>query len=291
MTMTGKGHIGGRYQLQLAFLDDDNYPMGTLTTPNSPSNATVYGAYLMESYVSVGAFTPTYNSYTYTVGERTKREVVTGVGGFGSFPLTLSTLDDTFLSYINGTSVNTSDATGWRGSNLNANQDSAPRLMLAISQQFNQDNGSDYYITHFYLNVNIRGGSPSSNAATGENPNPLEFTVTPSVSNRLPWGQLFSANSNMTAQDDTDLMYSLIANNPIQLTTYVDNAIATTYTLPYKPTSSDTGGATSLFFKEGADYSGSVSGVNTSTGVVTITAGTAADIHVALTETAFVSSS
>jgi hypothetical protein len=91
----------------------------------------------------------------------------------------------------------------------------------------------------------------------------------------------------MTVTDNKEIVYAIRYDYPVSVTTYIQETAATTFTLGYRPASTEHAGAINSFTTNGVTSHSNVSGVDGTTGAVTITAATALDKWVALYPTSF----
>ena len=110
--------------------------------------------------------------------------------------------------------------------------------------------------------------------------------MTPLPAERTFFGLPF-VDTDLAVVEDNDYYVVYETAKPISVTTYKAANAATSFTLGYRPVSSDHAGARNVFTKNGAQGHTDVTGVNTTTGAITINAATAGDIWVAVFETLF----
>lgn len=283
-----RGHMSGAYECLVYTVDDNGFPMGTLTSPNAPASGTTTHAYRTKGLVEATAPSASYRRATFTYGMKNRGSRDLGVSDFGEFEITLSSRDSAFDTLIGGGATDTANFgtnhTLWAP---NTNKPSRPRLGIILTQGFQDvDSGDNEFIHYMYPNVQIRAASHGANQNDGENPNPLTFTCIPSAATRTPFG-LPVTDSSMDLEDDSDIVFFYKTEDRIQLTTYIAAAGATSFILGYRPLYSEVAGAYNVFTMEGAPNSSDVTALNTTTGVATIAAATITDIYVAVTPTEF----
>jgi hypothetical protein len=285
-----RGHISGFYELQVYTVDDNGFPMGTLTTPNAPASGTTTHAYRTKGPIEASAPSASYRRATFTYGMKNRGSRDLGVSDFGEFDITLSSRDSAFDTLIGGGATDTTNAgtnhTLWAP---NTNKPSRPRLGLILTQGFQGvDDEDNEFIHYFYPNVQIRAASHGANSNDGENPNPLQFTVIPSAATRTPFG-LSVEDTAMGLEDDSDIVFYYKTEDRIALTTYIAANAATTFVLGYRPLYSEVAGAYNVFTMEGNPNTADVTALNTTTGAATIASATVTDIYVAVYPTEFLS--
>jgi hypothetical protein len=280
------GMIAGFYDGWVWFRDSNGYPMGTLSTPDAPVVNTVYTPFRLPGPVEVTPPTISRETATSKGGQRIRNKRVLGVNDISDFTFTLSDYSETFNAMISGTTVDVTTLTNVATTAPNTGLTEPPQMGIAFAIGYQTDDGDNQTLTFMFHNVQISNSIPKGSQAGGENPNPLQYTVTPTRSSRTALGHLYSTTA-LNVTDDKDILSIYRHEYPLFLTTYVANGAATTFTLPYLPISNDaTGAATNSLTKLGAITA--VTSVNIATGVVTLTgAGTTGDIWVAGTPTAF----
>lgn len=284
----GAGHLAGFYHAQVCFRDSNGYPMGTDTTPNAVSNGATTHAYKLTGPVSATAPSPTREIATFRGGMNVLGQLGLGTSDFGTFDITLSAYDEVFESYVSGA---TNDATNFGTSHIastpNTMNAALPQVILILTAAWQDTSGTNRFMHWIYLNVQIYPSLVGLNQDGGVNPNAPTYTVVPSTSTRSITGQLFSATA-MAIQDNKDVVMRLRTDDPIAVTTYIDDASATSFVVGYRPVNSEHAGAVNMFFKNGTINHANVSAFDTTTGATTHTAGSAADIWVAVYTTRFV---
>lgn len=280
----------GMYYIQVGFRDSNGYFKGIQTVPDTVADNTTSNSYVLFNPVDFTHPAPTFELATDQGGQKIRAQADLGASNFGEGSFTLSEFDDTFHAYIRGVTVDASTMSGWRQVGGSINTVVAPHFFLIASMQIQvvaTDGTSTSKWSHWvYPNVQIRPAYPSGSQSGGVNPNPLSYTFVPSTASRGLDGRLFSATS-MALTDDSDTVYRIQSANAIAATMYTKDGATTTFTLGYRPSTSDaTGAATNSITNNGTTLS--VTTVNTTTGVVTLSAaGTASDIVIVVYETAF----
>jgi hypothetical protein len=280
----------GMYYIQIGFRDTSGYFKGQQTVPDTVADDTTSNAYVLFNPVDFTHPQPTFDLATDQGGQKIRAQADMGASDYGEGSFTLSEFDDVFHAYIRSVTVDATTVSGWRQVGSSINTVVAPRLFLIASMQVQvvaSDGTTSSKWSHWiYPNVQIRPAYPNGSQSGGVNPNPLAYTFVPSTASRGLDGRLFSA-TNMALTDDQDTMYRIESANAISACLYTKDGSTTTFTLPYLPSTSDaTGAATNSITNNGTTLT--VSSVNTSTGVVTLSAaGTASDIVVVVYETAF----
>lgn len=279
--------IGNYAHSQYAFLNSSNYPMGTDNTPNTVSNGTATHAYLYNKQVSLGGLGKTYEVIKGKGGGRIWVNKITGISDTGNMALTLSGEDPTLQSYWNGSVVDTTTNPNHMGFSPNHENPSLPNFMSVHSSEYHDVNGNTKWRNCFVLNHQVAQTADATQSDSGgTNPNTLSFELVPNRSNRLPWGQLFSANANTSTYDNGDYIWIVKGDYPLAITTYIDDGSSTSdaFTLGYAPAVTTIGEF--YVYNEGVTDASNVS--IASDGDVSLTAAnTAGDIMVVIYPTLF----
>ncbi|MBE2268600.1 MAG: hypothetical protein IAE80_10260 [Anaerolinea sp.] len=281
------GHIAGFYHALFCLRDSSGYPFGTLTDPDNAANGTTTHAHKLIAPVEASALTFERESAAFRGGQTLLGRRQLGISDIGAFEITLSAFDEAFHALISGSAVDTSIASANSVTTPNALRADPPQGMLLLTLGFQTTAGVNKYITYAYPNVQISEASAGAASQDGgENPLPTRYTVTVSRAERTIFGLPYSATA-LDAADDADLFVRYVTAKPVSVTTYKAAAGATTFTLGYRPASSDHAGVRNVWTKNGAGAHADVTGVNTTTGAVTINAAGAGDVWVAVYETDF----
>lgn len=281
------GHIAGFYHALYCRRDSSGYPFGTVSDPDNVANGTTTHARKLIAPVEASALTFEREVATFRGGQTILGRRQLGVSEIGAFEITLAAFDETFHALITGSEVDTSIASANSVTTANALRGDPPQGMLLLTLGFQTTAGVNKYITYAYPNVQIsEAAAGAANQAGGENPLPTRYTVTVSGSPRAFFGLPYSATT-LNAADGSDLFTRYITAKPISVTTFKAAAGATSFTLGYRPVSSDHAGSRNVWTKNGANAHSEVTGVNTTTGVVTINAAADGDVFVATYETEF----
>lgn len=235
----------GNYELsQYAHLNSNGYPMGTDTSPDSVSNGADTGSYIYNKNISLAGFNKSYETVEFKGGGKVWAKHTIGTGSIGNMALSLSGEDDTLQSYWNNSPVDTTTKTNNRGFSPNHGQSEYPNFMSGHHSRYHDENGDTQWRNHFVLNHTVQQptGAQQSDSG-GTNPNPLGFEFVPTRHNRLPWGQLFSANANISVADDRAYEYIIKSNYLYLVHTYIDDGSSTSdaFQLTYKPASTTIG--------------------------------------------------
>lgn len=259
----------GVYTLQVAVVDSNDYPMGQLTSPNSPAHGTVYSPYVVKSVVTYTAAADTAD-FAESYGAmklRGRREM--GLSQLGDGTLELSEFDDEFDALVQGYTLDTSTGTGLRIAGHNVNRTQPLKFMLAFTSAATPSNGTPNFDTTFTWGT-LRRGALGVSTATGRNPNNRTYTLTKILSNRTPWGQLFSS-ATLAPNGDQDDEVTIYADAPISFSTRVADGTASAWVLPYalSYTAAASFNSANLLFMNGTATAQAMVNVSGGTAVVT----------------------
>jgi hypothetical protein len=283
--------------VQICFRSSAGYPMGTLTTPDSPTpgvGGVNYHSYVLKNIVSFEGTQPSRAIAVDLGGSKIRAQADVGVESFGTGTLVLSERDDIFESYITGSSVDSSTVSGWRDSGSNVNNIISPSFFLIVTTKADviDDTVSPPTVTKRYLhyifpNCQITKANTGSVATGGgTNTNAFSYTIIPSISYRALSGLPFSG-TGMALSDNSDLCYVSQTANPIAVTTFVEGSTPDgAWVTGYRPLTTHATTSDKKFTTNGA--SDSLTGLSVTTGVAGATPTSANDIRVLLYETAFV---
>lgn len=281
------GHIAGFYHALWMYRDANGYPAGTEADLAAASNGTTTHARKLPGPVEATAMQVTREQATFRGGQRVLGRRQLGVNDISPFDLTLAAYDPVWNAMIAANAVDTAIASQNVVSAPNLGNGDPPQGMLLLTVGFTTEDAVNKFLTYAYHNVQIsQANMGAANQQGGENPNPLQYTVTPLPAERTFFGLPF-VGTDLAVVEDNDYYVVYETAKPISVTTYKAANAATSFTLGYRPVSSDHAGARNVFTKNGAQGHTDVTGVNTTTGAVTINAATAGDIWVAVFETLF----
>jgi len=281
------GHIAGFYHAQFCLRSSEGYPFGTETDPDNVANGTTTHAHKLIAPVEASALAFEREIATFRGGQKIIGRRQLGVSEISAFEITVSAFDEAFHALVTGSAVDTSIASANSVTTPNVMRGDPPQGMLLLTLGFQTAAGVNKYITYAYHNVQIsEAAAGGASQDGGENPLPTRYTVTVSSAERTFFGLPYS-DTDLGAADDSDLFVRYVTAKPISVTTYKATGGATSFTLGYRPVSSDHAGSRNVWTKNGATAHSDVTGVNTATGVVTINAASAADVFVSVFETEF----
>ncbi|RMG82103.1 MAG: hypothetical protein D6712_15205 [Chloroflexi bacterium] len=278
------------HKMWVAFRDDDGYAMGSLTTPNSPSNGTMYGAHVVDNAATVTFGADVTPQLKFVAGGALQATASIGATDIEATTVELNGMDETLMAFINRSTIDTTTNTAATIMHRNINNRITPPMIIGFNiVVHNFDTAQNEYLTVVFLNAQLQlntlasAGSPTGDAT---NPNNITLTVLPSKSTRGATGALLSSYGTGVIGGQ-DVLEIWRGSNPRYVATYVDDGTAGSFILPYRPTNSDaTGSAQNHITVNGS--AGSATSVSTTTATVTRTAGTAGDIVQLFYETEYV---
>lgn len=280
------------FYLQVAKRDSNGYPVGVAANPDSPTNDTVYGAYVVDGLMDLTPGVPTNPVVTNLGGQKIISRTRMPAQDYGAPSFQLSQRDETFEALVTKSAVDvaTNTTRAIRGMNLAQRVWDQFVVMFSILVT-NSETGLPQWDHYYYLNAEIaKTADAPATQVTGDatNPNPLAYQLDLSLSLRDITGELISGLAT-AVQDNTDAGGYFRTNNPVHLVTYVADGTETDFDLPYLPLSSTvTVNASSNHMTINGTVTAAAS-ANTSTGNVGLSgAGSAADKVVLTYETNFV---
>jgi hypothetical protein len=278
-------------RLQVATRSNAGYPMGVLTDPENPVAGTTSSARVLSG---LRELTPPQSTVEKAFGKGDNKvygQMVLGVSDYGTGTFQLSHEDEVFDTLIRRAALDTTLATDMVITPENASRVDPPPMFMIATQRTQLLDGSFWYRNRIYNNVQITNSQKSPiNQTGGDTPSPLQYEFTPSLSLRTITGKLYSATT-LVVEENSDTCLTIRSLYPLALTTFIKDAVATTFTLPYKPIySGATGAAQNIITNNGVTLP--VTSVNVSSGLVTLAAaGTSGHIVVVLYQTNFIPTS
>ena len=284
-----KGSIAGAYHLQVAFRDDDGYPMGTDTTPDVVSNNATTHAYYVGGLDKLTGATPTIDVAINKGGQKVVSKTPLGIADWGTPGIVLSEFNEVLNAYIKGATADVTTMTEWVQSPANVNQLDFPRMVILVAAKFTHSSDlTDYYLNWVFHNGQWNETAPAGTSQEpGVNPNPSGYQLDLSLSTRNgATGRPFSASSGVYVVGAADTYTRIRSRYPLSITTYVDDGSTGSFVLGYRPVYTDnTGAATNSITKNGTTTA--VTSVTVATGAVVITPGSATDRWVVCYPTQF----
>lgn len=279
MSVNSRG-IGNYAFSMYCFLTSTGYPMGIDTSPDTVVNGSDTGGYVYDKNISLAGFQKSYDTIQFKGGGKVWGKHIIGVSDIGNIAISMSGEDPTLETYWNNSIIDTTtnaNVTSWSPNHSNTE---FPNFMSAHYSKYHDVNGNTKWRSRFILNHTVQQPtSPALSDSGGTNPNPVGFEFVPTQHNRLPWGQLISANANVSVEGDRAYEWILEGDYPYGIHTYIDDNSGTTdaFTLQYVPAQTDD--AYIYIYNNGVDDSSNVAVA--ADGDVTLTAAnTAGDLLV-----------
>lgn len=281
--------IQGSYHVQIAKLDSSGYAKGQATNPNSIAAGTSLPSYVVDHPVSVSTITPTRETATDRGGQVMRGTKDLGASDFGTIELVFSDYDMGFDNVVSSALTDTTTVSNWVQGAPNMTNPALPQVAVWFTGGAQGRNDSDYGIDKYQTRLYIGTIAPSVSGTSqsgGVNPNPQSYTLTATNFDTLPNGVTLAS---MSLGYSENIVHNMITADRIAFHTYVAAAADTEFTLPYLPLYDDATGAADNWITEDG-VTGSVTSVNTSTGVVTIPSASGGEIFQVWYPTAFVAS-
>lgn len=282
---------GNIYSLERAWITrigSDGIATGQLN-PDSPGTAPLTSsAYLLNGPITLTTAKPTYAKAEFKGGGRFEGRADLGLDAMGDATIQVSQYDPVFNALSQGGLVDTTTLVNAEISSSN-HMNPSPNTFAFCGIGRIQLRGivGNYYLHIFYPLCQLRPNDPDFTQEGGTNPSAITYTITPQSGSKFPVGVAFGANQSW--YDNTEFAYHIISANPYHLTAWLQDAVAVTFVLGYRPISSVvTGGNTTNWVTRNATPTAPTS-ISTTTGLVTMpSAGTANQYTVAMYPTQFV---
>jgi hypothetical protein len=257
--------------------------------PDSPGTAPLTSsAYLLNGPITLTTAKPTYAKAEFKGGGRFEGRADLGIDAMGDATISVSQYDPAFNALTQGGLVDTTSLTNAEISSSNHMTPSpVTGVFCGIGRlQKRSSVGNDYFHIIYPL-CQMRPNDPDFTQEGGTNPSAITYTITPQSGTTFPVGIAFG--SNQSWYDNTEFAYHILAANPYHLTSWLQDAAATTFVTGYRPTSSlvTTGTTTNWVARNGVATA--PTSINTTSGLVTMpSAGTANQYTVIMYQTQFV---
>lgn len=283
-----KGYIYSFLHCQMWRVNANGVPVGQLDPDNLVADTTS-SAYKLDGIVSAEFGTPEFGEVTFRSGTVFKGSVTTGLINPGQTTINSIGLDADLMSLLFGVKKDTTTIVNTTASSFGFTKTSPYDIgVMFTAQIFSADTatlGESYYTNIIFPRCTARFTPMPFNQDSGENPSQGSLTLNLKTSDSDVLGVAFGSNQGF--EGNKEIAYFINADNPYAMTTYIENGVSTTYTTAYLPTSSTiTSGNTTNYFTQNGAVTAPTS-ISTSTGVVTITAGSSGNIANAFYQTQF----
>lgn len=255
--------------------DSDGYAAGVIADPDNPVLGVGSGALVRTDVVDVGRPDITRLVFTEKSGSIIRQKVDAGVEDFSEVTVTMARRSSALNALANNAKVNTTAIAGVQigGSNISARTLNSLGMAYFVNESVYGSGGAipGKWGSFVYPSCTIAPLGHGANQEAGENPQNTDYTLTPATGLRFATGELLSV-LDLGFDDGEALWYGLEdMEYEWHLYSFWQDGVATTFTLPYKPIySTATVGGENRIVREGTPIA--VTSVNTTTGLVTLTA-------------------
>jgi hypothetical protein len=270
------GYSGGFERALFAYYDSTGAATGQQQTL---SNGAASGAYVFANVRTAGLSYTESAELQFEGGDKIAGVMAFGNAKLAAFEMTASDLDTAAVTLFSGSALNTASSIFTKGS-INPNRTAQTKGMLILQQRRLREDGEEEYLNIIMpkVTVRIRHGGFGFRAEAD-----TTFAIAPFMSTKAHTGQGFgsgSNNLNLGLENDRADHYFWITPAPIHVMSFRKDGAATSFTTTYRPLSTVVtlnASPNELVINGAITAAG---GVNTTTGVITVTAGTAADMCV-----------
>ncbi len=273
--------------MQFALVGSNGFAYGT-AGPTQANNS-VSGALVQFYPKNASLPLPDRTVIDFTGGNRWLGAYQYGITSLGSMAATFDNVDADLVAMLSGSSVDQTTTSAWTIFSENVLALSIPQVAVLVTFQLQgrgAQEGGDFFITGV---IGRSWAAPKgfTNAPNFQSAGEYNVQITPTSTNVFPHGVPFGTNQDWQG-NATPLLW-IISERPIHLATFVGNNAATTFTLPYLPLDSTVTQNASRTQVAVAGTTTAPSSINTSTGVITMSAAPGSGVHVGvLYETNFV---
>jgi len=229
------GDPHGLFRVFVGLIDSSGYQFGT-SGPGVVAG-TVCSPYNIRFAQNAEIAMPDRTVIDFTGGDIWTGSYVYGITSLGTFQLTLSTVEADLIAMLSDSAVDQTQNTRTTVFSDNIMKATPPQVFMMIvfriQSKESGSKGANKFLTLVMPRVWVTpkgiSGAPAFQAAGTYN-----FTIVPTVGDRMPWGPLFSAGGMDLEEDETPVFY-MITDNPVHTVTMIAAAGATeTVQLPYK---------------------------------------------------------
>lgn len=286
MAVASKGNVAGANVLQIASRTTTGYATGQAGA--APANGTTSHAYMTQD-ISTSGFSPRAS----TVVEFEAGNAIVGKTSYGgsdlqAFDIAGDAQDHTIMALTNGSNKDITTVAGWEIVGSNPLRIAMPDMIVILTNEFISREAATKGTT-FYRNVIIPSCKIRCNIGglAFQGKVPFTMNVTPTSGGKFPNGVAFG--SNQAWQGNEIDHYTIISEAPLALTTFVSDAVATSFITGYRPLSTVVTVSTRPNWWSRDGVATALTSIVTTTGVATMpSAGTAGQVNVLIYETSFV---
>lgn len=230
------GDPHGLYRVQVGLVDDTGLQYGT-AGPDM-ANGTTSSTYVIRFAKAAEIPMPDRNLIDFTGGDVWTGSYLHGITSIGTASLTLSTVDANLITLVAESKTDQTTNTRWSifGDNIMLPTPNQVTMITTFRIQSKEagTKGANKFIHQILPRtwVSPKGiaGAPNFQAA-GE----YQFTVVPTIGEKLPHGVGFTADNLNFSENESPLVY-VITDNPVHFVAHRALSGATsTITLPYTP--------------------------------------------------------
>lgn len=268
---------GNLYKLQWAWvsrINSSGIATGQLDPDSPGSPPLTSSAYLIRGPMSLKTAKGKRSITKFVGGSVPEGTVQGGLNDIEAAELQVSQFDGALRALLQGGLVDTTSLSGMEFSAANnINPDPRTVAFCGIAKIDRKDSVKrGDYIHFFYPQCQMSITTPDLSQTDGDqtNPSPLSITITPSVTTKFLGGVAFGVNQGW--YQNSEFEYQGIAQYPYFMTAWLQDGVATTFTLPYLPKKSTvtTGNTDNWVIRNGTPTA--PTSINTSTGLVTMAA-------------------
>lgn len=283
----GEIHNAGMYYVSFGRINSSYAHRGAAADPEDISDGTTLNAIVVSWPDNLVQAQPTLKIAKSEGGNQPGPDIILGVSDNGEATLTIALENETLSALIEGITIDTSTVSDWLMTGHNPRLDTFYQYIVIISTKVVGDGIAQHWMNKIYLNVQLKITEyPGASQADGLNNHMVTITMTPSDSTRTAWGALLSTTSLAFTDNKTPYMETR-SDAPLTMTTYIaSETTPLTFTLGFRPTSTDVAAVSQIFAKDGT--TDAPTSVVVATGVVTIPTPGASEEWNVLYETNFV---
>lgn len=248
---------------------------GQMSNPDSPTPGATSHAYLLEDPIDVSFPQIRREKATFRGGGFFFGQMKGMISDIGEITFNSAHLDSAIRAMVNRSKEDTTSVNGWTISGYNENEYELEQIGMSFHiRTQSRDTGTDGQAMWKNIIVpqcTVEVDLPASvSIRGGDNVSAARFTVTPTLGGKMPNGVAFG--SNQSFRKNRISIFEVDTLWPLALTTFIQDASATGYTLAYLPKyNTVTGGNTNNSTTVGGTPT-AASSISTTTGDVTLAA-------------------
>ena len=270
MVLATQGNVVGFEHGFAGYINSNGFATG-VTLPTDVSNADVLQPHPILEPRSIGLPNPQRVATQLTGGDKWLGAVMFGIASIDTFQLVTSAFDPVLTALATKSSVDVVLNARMRRVGMNINLGSPPQMFLILSTIFQGRRGVDgvnQWINYFIPRVQISPVMPqmSFQAANDQTYNCLATMTTKEITG-LPFQQ---SSGGMNLAGNRDVMYVIISEYPLSITSFIGDGTTDTFKLGYLPATNvvTINDNTNDYVLSGTQVA--LSSVNLTTGVATL---------------------